>query len=47
MQIAGNETYGDFFPTDTHGHGRFFINMTIRLPGQAEEIKARFEHGHQ
>jgi hypothetical protein len=47
MQIAGTETYGNFFPMDTRGHAPFIITVTIRLPGQAEEIKAQFERRYQ
>jgi hypothetical protein len=44
MEIAGTETYGNFFPMA--GHGPFRIEVAIRLPGQSREIRAHFEHRH-
>ncbi len=44
MEIAGTETYGNFFPMAGHGPSR--IAVTIRLPGESQDIKAVFEHRH-
>jgi hypothetical protein len=45
MEIAGTETYGNFFRMA--GHGPFRISLTIRISDQPQEIKAVFEHRHQ
>ena len=45
MEIAGTETYGNYFPMT--GHGPFRISLTIHVPGQAQEIKVVFEHRHE
>jgi hypothetical protein len=45
MQIAGTVTYGNFF--SMAGNGPFRINVTIHIPGQAQEIKTEFEHKHR
>ena len=45
MEIAGTETYGNYFPMP--GHGPFRIFLSIRVPGQKAEVKTQFEHWHQ
>ena len=45
MDIAGTETYGNYFPMV--GSGPFRINVTVRITGQRGEIKAAFEHRHR
>jgi hypothetical protein len=45
MQIAGTETYGNYFPMA--GNGPFRIAIVIRLPGESQDTKAEFEHRHQ
>jgi len=45
MQIAGTETYGNYF--SMAGNGPFRIDIVIRLPGESQDIKAQFEHHHQ
>jgi hypothetical protein len=45
MEIAGTETYGDYFKMV--GNGPFRITVLIRLPGTSQDIKAEFEHRHQ
>jgi hypothetical protein len=45
MQIAGTETYGNYFRMP--GKVPFLINVTARIPGESQEIKATFEHRHQ
>jgi len=45
MQIAGTETYGNYF--SMAGNGPFRIDIVIRLPGESQDIKAEFEHRHQ
>lgn len=45
MEIAGTETYGSYFPMA--GNGPFRIALTIRVPGEPQEIKTTFEHRHQ
>lgn len=45
MQIAGTETYGNYFRMA--GNGPFRISLTIRVPGEPQEIKVEFEHRHQ
>ena len=45
MEIAGTETYGNYFRMA--GSGPFRINVTIRVPGEPREIKTEFEHRHQ
>lgn len=41
MQIAGAETYGNYF--EMLGSGPFRINLTIRLRDRTQDIKAEFE----
>ncbi len=45
MEIAGTETYGNYFRMA--GNGPFRINLTIRVADESQEIKAEFEHRHQ
>lgn len=45
MEIAGTETYGNYFPMT--GNGPFQIFLTIRVPGHQKEIKTEFEHKHR
>jgi hypothetical protein len=45
MEIAGTETYGDYF--EMAGNGPFHISVLIRLAGTSQDIKAEFEHRHQ
>ncbi|WP_041558962.1 MULTISPECIES: hypothetical protein [Novosphingobium] len=45
MEIAGTETFGNYFPMQ--GDGPFRIYVTIRLPGRSEAISTRFEHWHR
>lgn len=45
MEIAGTQTYGNYFPMQ--GNGPFRISLTIRVPGEARDIKATFEHRHK
>ena len=45
MEIAGTETYGNYFRMA--GNGPFRIELTIRVPGEPQEIKVQFEHRHQ
>jgi hypothetical protein len=45
MEIAGTETYGNYFAMT--GNGPFRINVVIRLPGSGEDIEAVFGHRHQ
>ena len=44
MEIAGTETYGNYFPMV--GAGPFRISLTIRVPGQSQDLKVVFEHRH-
>jgi hypothetical protein len=44
MEIAGTETYGNYFPMP--GHAPVRIEVAIRLPGQSREIRAHFGHRH-
>ena len=41
MQIAGAESYGNYF--EMLGSGPFRINLTIRLRDRTQDIKAEFE----
>lgn len=43
MEIAGTETYGNYFLMA--GNGPFRIDLTIRVPGRPE-FKVEFEHRH-
>lgn len=45
MLIAGTETYGNF--VRMVGAAQFRISLRIRIPGEADEIKAEFDHRHQ
>lgn len=45
MEIAGTETYGNYFPMN--GDGPFTIKVTIHVPGQTSDIVTQFEHRHQ
>ena len=45
MEIAGTETYGNYFPMI--GAGPFRITLTIHLPGDPGELRAVFEHKHK
>jgi hypothetical protein len=45
MQIAGTETYGNYFPMA--GNVPFHIDVTVRIPGAPQDVKATFEHRHQ
>ena len=45
MEIAGSETYGNYFRMA--GNGPFRISLAIRVPGEPQEMKAVFEHRHQ
>lgn len=45
MEIAGTETYGNYF--SMVGDGPFRIPLVIRVPGEKHPIELQFEHRHQ
>lgn len=45
MEIAGTETYGNYF--SMAGNGPFRIILMITVPGHPKEIKTEFVHKHQ
>jgi hypothetical protein len=45
MEIAGTVTYGNYFRM--LGNGPFRIALSLRLPGEPQELNAAFEHRHQ
>ncbi|MFG1244430.1 hypothetical protein [Xanthobacter versatilis] len=45
MQIAGTESYGNYF--EMPGSGPFRISLTIRLRDRTQDIKAEFEERHK
>lgn len=45
MEIAGTESYGNYF--EMQGNGPFRISLTIRLRDRAQDIKVEFEERHQ
>ena len=45
MEIAGTETYGNYFRMDDDGP--FTIKLTIHVPGQSAAIVTEFEHSHR